>query len=391
MTEPAASRSGVLELAQRIMDDIRARGLQAGDPYLNTAEAAKRFRVGGGTVHRALQLLAGQGRLDRRQRLGTIVADPSPRPAGGPSRVQILVQEGYLRTEGLLGDGVLVGLQRRLPKAELTFRFHSADDAESAAEAAVAASRSEASGSGGGSGGCGFLLVRSTAGMQAVFAASGLPALVVGSLHPTVRGLASIDRDQGGIGRLTVERFVERGCTHTAILLRERITAGDHRLLDAAFDSLAQAGRSPAAVRVRMLPADEAAAAAAVEELLAEGPSLAKWGFLCRSRPIQAGTLVALRRTASAGAKAKRKSPRDSLEAEVVLADYYPQGGDPPETPWIEPALAPEAWGERIGDMLDRLCQGVSSPDSLRESTPVRLRLPGGGVSFHWRPGRTGG
>lgn len=378
MTEPAASRSGVLVLAQRILDDIRARGLQAGDPYLSTAEAAKRFRAGGGTVHRALQLLAGQGRLDRRQRLGTIVADPAPRPAGGPSRVQILVQEGYLRTEGLLGDGVLVGLQRRLPKAELAFRFHSADDAEQAAEAAVAAARSASTGGGGGSSGCGFLLVRSTAGMQAVFAASGLPALVVGSLHPTVRGLASIDRDQGQIGRLTVEHFVERGCTHTAILLRERITAGDHRLLDAAFDSLAQVGRSPAAVRVRMLPADASAAAAAVQELLAEGSPLAKWGFLCRSRPIQEGVVHALRQADSAGGKAKRKTTRESSESEVVLADYYPQGGDPPTTPWIEPALPPEAWGERVGDMLDRLCRGVSSPDSLRESTPVRLRLPEG-------------
>ena len=86
--------------------DIRRRDLYAGDAYLTTAQTARMLGVSTTIANRALQFLARNGRLDRKQRRGTFVAEPSL-GAGEPAiaRVHLVVHQRYMKTEGLLADG----------------------------------------------------------------------------------------------------------------------------------------------------------------------------------------------------------------------------------------------------------------------------------------------
>src|SRR5271163_2507531 len=114
----------IVDLADRILDDIRRKKLRPGDPYLSTAEIARLLRVSGTAANRALQLLGQRQVLERRQRRGTFIAAPATSSHGASlRRVHLVVHRDYLRTEGLLADGVVFGVQGELPQAEIQFNF----------------------------------------------------------------------------------------------------------------------------------------------------------------------------------------------------------------------------------------------------------------------------
>src|SRR5271156_4618815 len=102
-----ASGPRIVEVAATILDDMRRRKLRPGDAYLDTAATARLLQVSGSTVNRALQLLAQRGVIQRRQRQGTIVLDLGDRRADAVLRkVQLVVRQEHLRTEGLWSEGV---------------------------------------------------------------------------------------------------------------------------------------------------------------------------------------------------------------------------------------------------------------------------------------------
>ena len=112
----------VVKLADRLAGEIGARGLEPGDRFLTAAEAAKALRVSMTLANRALQLLAQRGVIERRQRTGAVVAAPrSEFAAAGLARVAVFVPEADVVSEGLLEDGVIVGLQRALPGCSIGF------------------------------------------------------------------------------------------------------------------------------------------------------------------------------------------------------------------------------------------------------------------------------
>jgi DNA-binding GntR family transcriptional regulator len=73
--------SQIVHLAKRLEEDIRARSLKPGDPYLNTQETARMLGVSNAAANRALQLLVKRNTLRRRQRSGTFIAEPTKRGA----------------------------------------------------------------------------------------------------------------------------------------------------------------------------------------------------------------------------------------------------------------------------------------------------------------------
>jgi DNA-binding transcriptional regulator YhcF (GntR family) len=343
----------IVALAERIAADIRARRLRPGDAYPGTAETAARFRVSGTTANRALQLLAHRGVLERRQRSGTFVADPAGRAAPSLRRVTLLVHREHLRTEGLLEDGVVLGLQGGLPDADIRFGFLPAAEEEEYVARLIA----EAMGPAGPEG---FVLYRSSVRTQRQVRDSGLPAVVNGCLHPSIEGLANIDRDQAEMGRLLVTHLLERGAERIAVLFRDRPTAGDALLLDAAMQTAGAAGLDAGAVMLRFLPADEQAIGAAAAAILsAAGRPV---GFLCRSEPLAAGAAAAVGRRRQAG---RRRPP-------IVVADVYRRDPAAPAFPHIAAEIGPQELGRRIGLMLARQVRGDRTPaESVR--IPVKL------------------
>jgi DNA-binding LacI/PurR family transcriptional regulator/DNA-binding transcriptional regulator YhcF (GntR family) len=350
----------IVELADRIAEDIRGQGLGAGDAYLTTSEAAARFRVSGTTANRALQLLAQRGLLDRRQRAGTFVADPARRGTGPAlRRVNLLVHREHLLAEGLLEDGVVLGLQGALPSADIRLAFLPSTDEDEYVGRLIAETL-------GAPGPEGFVLYRTSVRIQRAVRDSGLPAVVNGCLHPSVDGMAWIDRDQAGIGRLLVGHLLERGAKRLGILLRDRPTAGDAVLLDAAMASAGAAGLGADRVTVRFLPADGEAIRAAVAEMLPGGAGsggAGTLGLLCRSEPLAAGAAAAVEAARLAG----RKRPA------IAVADVYRKDGSSPPFPHAVSALGPQELGREIGRMLAAQVGGSRRPaESVR--IPVALR-----------------
>jgi DNA-binding LacI/PurR family transcriptional regulator len=345
----------ILELAERIAQDIRRRKLKAGQPYLGAQAAARRFRVSGTTANRALQLLAQRRMLRRRQRQGTQIAEPTGTDdASALQCVHLVTDRNNLQVEGLLAEGVLIGLQGRLPAAQLQFSFSPRMDPETHVRSlidGVLASRQRS----------GFILVRATAVVQRLVQDTGLPAVVSGSLHPSIDRLAWIDRDQRRIGRLLVEHLVRRGARRLAVLLRERWSPGDHTMLEGAMHAVAQAGLPLGRLTLRSLPSDEAVIQADAMRLLSDpGPAV---GFLCRSSLLADGVLAA-------AARLNKPAPK------IVAADVYrPHSKDAPLYPVIRPTITPQQWGDQLGLMLARQAAG-ESPHGMRQIIPVELLVP---------------
>jgi DNA-binding transcriptional regulator YhcF (GntR family) len=357
-----ASGPRIVEVADLILEDIRRRKLGPGEPYLSTAETARWLRVSGSTVNRALQLLSQRGVIRRRQRRGTVVADPDPgsgREESPLRRVHLVVREDHLREEGLWADGVLLGLQGALPGVDLQFNFRpEVDEAAYVRQLThdVLGARQAA----------GFVLIRSSVVTQRLVVASGLPAVVSGTLQPSIRDLPSVDRDQRQIGALLAGYLLRARCRRFLILMRERLTAGDHATLDGASATLAAAGVPLDAVRLRCLPTDEDAIAAEARDTLAG--LRGRIGCLCRSLPLARGADAA---ASSLGLDGRRRPA-------IVVADAARRQSDGASYPCIEPTVTPEAWGATLGSMLADAARGVR-PDPYRLAIPVRLWTPEGG------------
>ncbi|SFI68677.1 GntR family transcriptional regulator [Planctomicrobium piriforme] len=343
----------IVDVAERILLDIRRRKLRAGDAYLGTAETAKLLRISGSTVNRAFQLLARRGVVERRQRRGTIVLDPQRKRPPNLQRVHLLVREDHLQAEGLWADGVLMGLQQELPGVELQFNFRPiADEAEYVQQVIDEMLRSRWA--------AGLVLIRTGVVTQRLVQASGLPAVVSGTLQPSISGLPSIDRDQAQIGKLLAEHLLKQRCRRFLILMRDRITAGDHLMLDAALQTLAAAGVVLDRVTLRFLPSDTEAIVAEVQKLLPQlGSAL---GCLCRSERLANGVLTA----ANATPFKVTRVPK------IVVADVAQPDANTNRFPCIESSISPEDWGRRIGRLLLNAARGdVTSYQ--HEIVPVRI------------------
>ncbi|HEX4148591.1 MAG TPA: GntR family transcriptional regulator [Pirellulales bacterium] len=350
-----ASGPKIVAVAETILGDIRRRKLRPGDAYLDTAATARLLRVSGSTVNRALQLLAQRGVLQRRQRQGTIVLDAGPRPPEAAlRRVHLLVREDHLRTEGLWADGVLLGLQGALPGTELQFNFRpEVNEAEYVQHLIhdILGSRQAT----------GLVLVRSTVASQRLVEASGLPAVVSGSLQPSIRELPSLDRDQRQIGRLLAEHLLRANCRRVIVFMRDRLTPGDHTMLDSALSALAAADVPLDAITLRCLPTDREAITAAAGDLLADARG--RVGCLCRSEMLARGVDAASKTLKLGG----RRQPV------LVVADSWRERASEVSYPSIETSIAAEQWGAVLGRMLATAARG-ERPDPYRQLIPVRLR-----------------
>lgn len=354
MAMPASSR--IVDVAEQILSDIRRRQLRPGEAYLGTAETARLFRISGSTVNRAFQLLARRGVVQRRQRRGTIVLDPDRRGDSQLQRVHLLVRKDHLKAEGLWADGVLMGLQEELPGVQLQFNFRpESDDADYLRGLIDDILRSNQT--------AGLVLIRSNVQTQRLVAGSGLPAVVSGTLQPSIAGIPSIDRDQRQIGALLADYLLRAGCRHFLVLMRERMAAGDHLMLDAALKTLAGAQVPLDRIKLRFLPSDPEAIAAEMRDLLLSSPARA--GCVCRSERLARGV-----EDAAAGL---RLSARDWPQ--LVVADAARQRYSESRFPCIEPDIAAEEWGARLGRVLLAAARG-EHPQPEHQLIPVHLWEP---------------
>lgn len=355
MSNPTTPR--VVRLADQLEAEIVEQGLQPGDTYLVTAQVASQLRISNTLANRVMQLLASRGRIVRRQGRGTFVADRATERSAGVQRVHLLVREDFLHREGLGADGLLVGLQRALPVAEMQFNYvPDGGDAEYVGHLVDEALRTPLRD--------GFVLIRSSLEVQRLFRESELPAVVFGALYPSIQGLPGINRDMDQIGRILAEYLLELGSRRLVVLMREKMLPGDFPTLDAVQRSLGEAGLPPQALILRTLPPDEEAIAETVAGILRESDE--PTGLICRSVVLARGAEQGLERAAAGTGQVR----------DLALCDWYARPGEKPRFTYARPALEPHEVGERIGKMLlERARDGGGEAEGVM--IPVTLERGG--------------
>ena len=353
-----SSSPRVVELADRIEADIRSKGLRAGEPYLSTEETARMLTASTNVVNRALRLLVHRGLIERKQRKGTFVKDPKTNIGESPLRkIHLLVHRDYLKSEGLLADGQMVGMQAELGTAELQFNFMPGTDDEGYVRKLIAeATRSQDME--------GFVLIRSSLAVQRLVAQSGLAAVVNGTLFPSVPAMPWIDCDNHMGGCLLAERILQAGHRSVLVLVRDRVLAGDYPFQDGITEALSQAGLGVGALVTRHLPADRDMIREEIRRVLQKNDSLP--GIVARSEPLAAGAAAAVE---SLGLKVGK-------DVMITLSEWYRRSGDPPPPyPFIRYAIDSEEMGRHTGRLLLQRALGRGAPTD-HELIPVTLEEP---------------
>ncbi|MEW4452427.1 GntR family transcriptional regulator [Bremerella sp. JC817] len=346
----------VVQLAEQIIADIAGRGLKSGDAYLGTADAARMLGVSTTSANRAMQLLVQRNVLTRRQKRGTFVADgihsDSQRTI---DRVHLVVNKAYLSTEGMLADGVIVGIQSVLPHAEIEFNhLPGSDDTAWVSELIAKTARSQQAE--------GFILARSSLTSQRLFQASGMPTVIFGSRFPSIQALPSIDRDQVQAGKLLTTHLVDRGVKKIGVLMRSQVLPGDHAFLDSIWKTSAELGLTPSDLTVRFLPADEQAIQHATRDLIHEH---AAEGLICRSQPL-----------AESASKMVRTSRQTKVKrTPIVVSDIYSRNQARLPWPSVIAAESAESIGAQLAEALISLAKG-QQPEVAVRKLPVSLNDP---------------
>ncbi len=336
-----------VQLADRLVADIRCRNLEPGDSYMTAQEASRFLGVAGAAANRALQILEKRRIICRSQRRGAIILEPPKPECLSIDHVHFLVHDKYYRTEGVGGDGVLLGIQDALPTSIVSHCFLSSENEVSQVTRLIEQAYAEEST-------IAFVMVRAPFAVQQMISASGLPAVVYGSVYDGVPELSQIDRDHAGAVRLAVEFLQKRRRTRLAVLLRQQIMPGDFLTLDALTEL------SGFALTLRSLPSvDENIEAVALSILSRSEPPDA---FLCQTA-----------RQAECVERIRRQLNISSSGVDIAVLTTYLKSGEEIPFPHIELDIDPEETGRRLGKLL---LERASGNPPTRVVLPVRLAVP---------------
>lgn len=360
--------SRIEDISDRVVADIRHRGLVQGDRYLTAEEARDCFGVGKNVINDALKRLAEQGVLVRKQRSGTFVGPNfQVKTNGNPSVpaisvVHIFMPMGYYRSNVIPGSVFVDELTNVIPGTSV--QVHHVEDKELTGytlnyidRLVNAGSNKEA-----------LILLRSSRQVQLAAQASGLPTVVFGSTYPDVNDVSSIDPDQSEAGRLAVEAALAQGHQRFALIMRNTWHRGDNLLMEGMSQALAEAGIGIDRVRVLSTAEDAAVIEHDVAELLASDPI--PTALICRSR---------LHATAAARGVIDRglKPMEDVL---VVSVEASASGEDHADLA-VVPTHGSTKQVQQIGELLLKQAKTPGSePVSIR--IPVHVEDPRGRNQF---------
>jgi len=263
----------VSSLAELLRRDIRQRNLRTGDPYMSTAEAAKFLGVSTFLANRTLQLLQKQSVLVRSQRRGAIITSPfaDAQSRAVPTRIKLLLGEDIFRHHPSFYEEIINGLQAilkisRPEQHKLSAREESKIVDDLIAE--ILATREHV----------GLVLAGAPLHAQRHVANSGLPAIVLGTVFPSVTNLPSLDQDFFGVMEEIVLLFRRKKCRRYAVFFLNRMYPGNHLLLRALGIAMQKQGLNLRQLTIRCLPFDHDVCRAEARRLLESGE---KVGFIC--------------------------------------------------------------------------------------------------------------
>jgi hypothetical protein len=219
----------------------------------------------------------------------------------------------------------------------------------------------------------GFVLVRAGYEVQRMVSASGLPAVVYGSVFPGVGEIARFDRDMSGVGEVLTTYLLDRGHRRIAYYNRQQSLPGDQQTIDGIARKMGSSDCRTDDLTVRFLPSDDEVCESETKRLLNQDSP--PTGFICRTLRMA----ESVRRTIDQETKSQRsksqhsKSQRSTLD--VVLCDCYARPNERIEFVFPRTVQNAEQQGHRIAHILAEQAHG-NKLEALQEVMGVELCVP---------------
>jgi DNA-binding LacI/PurR family transcriptional regulator len=350
---------GLAPLARRLEQDMRSRGLRAGDRYRTAAEAAVLLGVSTATAHRAMQLLVKNRMLVRQHGRGTFVGSAISEEATS-IRVQtvfVFIPEGHKEVASTPFEALLDAIRQRQPDVGVQFSFvpRATGDVEYVREVVRLA---QAGGQYAGAVPCAC-----SREVYRCLSEVGGPLVVLGSLFSDQQHIPSLDFDYRQSGFLLAHHLCQRGNKRLALITTGSGRPGDGAFLDGVTDGVTEAGLPPNALIMRSFPQDVDTFRAMVHEMLASPKR--PTGIICGSERLL--NLVA------------------SVVSDMGLADevelvFQGQAGAPSveHSPYVH--VQPTQPFAEIASMVADMFASLATGKQLRQHrvvVPVELRKPG--------------
>jgi DNA-binding FadR family transcriptional regulator len=111
-------------LAERLVVDIRRRGLGVGDRYLNTEEISRSLGVGKAAAGKAMRVLADRQILISRQRSGTFIGPGiDPQKHSKVRTIHVLLPAGDATAMHWSFQPFIMGIRKAIPDVNVQFTF----------------------------------------------------------------------------------------------------------------------------------------------------------------------------------------------------------------------------------------------------------------------------
>jgi DNA-binding transcriptional regulator YhcF (GntR family) len=244
-------------LANKIEADICRQGLAPDDKYLSTRQVGRRFGVSLAMAAQAMQLLADQDKLVRRDRSGTYV--------GHGARIErtfrvkvvyVLMPEERANYSVVPLDLLIDSLSHPAQNSEaapehfsVQFAFLPKEDEVLYVKNLLAPTKANWDL-------CGVVAISCSRDIYRFLQCEGVPTVVLGSLDHDLQDLPSIDADHFECGRLLAQYLFENGHERIALLGISNGRPGDHDFLDGIVEAMTTAGRPPNSLIARLCPND---------------------------------------------------------------------------------------------------------------------------------------
>jgi DNA-binding LacI/PurR family transcriptional regulator len=219
-------------LAERLITDIRHRGLGVGDRYLTTEEASRMLGVRKASASRAIRQLAEREILIPRRKSGTFVGPGFSKHKRSKVRVvYVLLPVGDPTATHWSFQLFTSGIRNEIPEANVQFTFIPDNDPLPYVREAIDGARQSGQFAGVVASSCPPEVYRYIVELQ-------IPAVVYGGLYSSQLPIAAMDPDSYETGRLLARYLVNRGHRRIALAIIGAARAGNFGFLDGITEVL---------------------------------------------------------------------------------------------------------------------------------------------------------
>jgi DNA-binding LacI/PurR family transcriptional regulator len=346
-------------LAERLITDIRYRGLTVGDRYLTTEEVSRSLGVGKAAASKTLRHLAERGILISRQRAGTFIGPGVDKKRYSKVKtINVLLPTGDPNASHWSYQPFIAGIRSEISEVNVQFTF--VPDTNPVAYVRELIEGAQALGQF-----AGVIAVSCPAEVYQFLAEQRLPGVVFGSVYSSELAITSVDWDNAQNGRLLTQYLIARGHRRIALLIARAGRPGDNLFLDGICDALTTAGLPPNALVHRMAHSHLDGLRAMAKELLAASDH--------PTAVITRGCYTA-EAVASAASSLGLSVPND-LEIAFDHADDATPCLDIAAYPRVEPTMSFTEIAAMIGKILRELSEGIPG-HSQRVLIPAKFHEP---------------